>query len=62
VYRIKITEGGVSTVCEVMEKYTKKAIVNLVISLVAEQKLTVAEAAEKAGVSEEEIKEAMKKQ
>lgn len=48
--------------CEVMEKYTKKAIVNLVISLVAEQKLTVAEAAEKAGVSEEEIKEAMKKQ
>ncbi len=58
------TEGGVSVVSKVMEKYISEAVseaeekttIDIFVSLVKDGILTVAEAAKRANLSEEEFK------
>lgn len=49
---LKTTEGGANAMCEVMEKY----LLQQLVELVKEGLLNVADAARKAGISEEEFK------
>ncbi len=64
VQRLKSTEGGVSVVSKVMEKYISEAVseaeekttIDIFVSLVKDGILTVAEAAKRANLSEEEFK------
>ncbi len=61
---MKSTEGGVSVVSKVMEKYISEAVseaeekttIDIFVSLVKDGILTVAEAAKRANLSEEEFK------
>ena len=56
---IKNTEGGVSAVCEVMQKYEKiaadKERISLLTKLYIKGSLSLAEAAEEANLTEEEF-------
>ena len=62
---LKTTEGGASAVCEVMQKYeeqaAKQAVIAEFISLVKDGLITLAEAAKRAHLTEEEFKELMEK-
>lgn len=59
VARLKNTEGGVSAVCEVMQKYEKiaadKERISLLTKLYRKGSLSLAEAAEEANLTEEEF-------
>ena len=61
VARLKTTEGGASTVCEVMQQYEEKAVIATLISLVKKGLLQIADAAKEAGITEDAFKEQMTK-
>lgn len=56
VTELKTTEGGANAMCEVMEKYIAEEKLKQLIELVKENLLSVANAALKANMSEDEFR------
>ena len=60
VTELKSTEGGASAVCKVMEQYIAESKLEQLVELVKENLLSIANAALKAGMTEEEFKKLIK--
>ena len=56
---LKTTEGGASAVCEVMQEYENQAVLKMLISMVKDGVVTIAEAAKRANLSEKDFEEQM---
>ena len=61
-HRYKETEGGLKVMCEIMEKIAEESKLELLIDLVKDGIITIAEAARRINMTEDLFSENMKKQ